>query len=327
MDEYPESSSKRTRTSNGYSESPNGYRSQSPNAAHAESTPFQLAERPASAVRREQEYDAYRDDTPDELTQTFYTPLGHGSESSERKASISRSPLLRAIKPTTLHYKPRMVLHGHKKGVSMVKFSPNGRFIASASADGTVRIWNAQTGKHEQTLEGHLAGVSTISWSPDSKLIASGSDDKSIRLWDIATLTIHLFLSLQGKQHPKPLHGHHNSIYSLAFSPTGSTLVSGSFDEAVFLWDVRTPRLMRSLPAHSDPVSGVDFSLDGTLIASCAGDGLIRIWDTPTGQCLKTLVHEDMAPVTGVRFSPNGRFVAAWTLDACVRLWRYAEGR
>ena len=104
-------------------------------------------------------------------------------------------------------------------------------------------------------------------------------------------------------------------------------LVSGSFDEALFLWDVRTSRLMRSLPAHSDPVGGVDFIRDGTLIVSCAGDGLIRVWDTATGQCLRTLVHEDNAAVIGVRFSPNGKFVLAWTLDSCIRLWNYVEGR
>lgn len=104
-------------------------------------------------------------------------------------------------------------------------------------------------------------------------------------------------------------------------------LVSGSYDEAVFLWDVRTSRVMRSLPAHSDPVSGVDFVRDGTLVASCSSDGLIRIWDATTGQCLKTLVHEDNAPVTSVRFSPNGKFVLATTLDSCMRLWNYVEGR
>ena len=104
-------------------------------------------------------------------------------------------------------------------------------------------------------------------------------------------------------------------------------LVSGSYDEAVFVWDVRGARVMRSLPAHSDPVGGVDFVRDGTLIVSCGGDGLIRVWDTATGQCLRTLVHEDNAPVAAVRFAPNGRFVLAWTLDSCVRLWNYAEGR
>ncbi|KAF2007904.1 WD40 repeat-like protein, partial [Amniculicola lignicola CBS 123094] len=220
-------------------------------------------------------------------------------------------------KPTTLNYAPVLILRGHKKGVSCVKFSPDGRWIASASSDCTIKLWSAQTGKLEHTLEGHLAGISTISWSPDSRLLASGSDDKSIRLWDVAT----------GQPHPTPFNGHHNYVYSIAFSPKGNMLVSGSYDEAVYLWDVRAARVMRSLPAHSDPVSGVDFVRDGTLITSCSHDGLIRVWDTATGQCLRTLVHEDNAPVTGVKFSPNGKYVLAWTLDSCIRLWNYIDGK
>ncbi|KAF2720966.1 WD40 repeat protein [Polychaeton citri CBS 116435] len=210
-----------------------------------------------------------------------------------------------------------MTLKGHRGGVAGVRFSPDGKWIASCSADATIKIWSSSTGALHATLEGHLAGVSCIAWSPDSKVLASGSDDKLIRLWDVPS----------AKPLPQPLQGHHNYVYSLAFSPKGNILVSGSYDEAVFLWDIRTARLMRSLPAHSDPVSGVDFVRDGTLAASCSSDGLIRIWDTGTGQCLKTLVHEDNAPVTSVRFSPNGKFVLATTLDSSVRLWDYVDGR
>lgn len=131
----------------------------------------------------------------------------------------------------------------------------------------------------------------------------------------------------QGKAHPVPFVGHHNYVYQIAFSPKGNMLASGSYDEAVFLWDVRSARVMKSLPAHSDPVGGIDVVWDGTLVASCATDGLVRIWDTATGQCLRTLVHEDNPPVTSVKFSPNGKFVLAWTLDDCVRLWDYVDGR
>jgi COMPASS component SWD3 len=220
-------------------------------------------------------------------------------------------------RPRTLDYALQYTLSGHARGVAAVKFSPDGKWLASCSADCTLKIWSAATGALQHTLEGHLAGISTLAWSPDSRVLASGSDDKLIRLWDVSA----------GKALPTPLAGHHHYVYSLAFSPKGNVLVSGSYDEAVFLWDVRTARVMRSLPAHSDPVSGVDFVRDGTLAASCSSDGLIRIWDTGTGQCLKTLVHEDNAPVTSVRFSPNGKYVLAATLDSCLRLWNYVEGR
>ncbi|KAF9889276.1 hypothetical protein FE257_007589 [Aspergillus nanangensis] len=228
-------------------------------------------------------------------------------------------------KPEKLNYHHKFLLKGHLRGVSAVRFSPDASMIASGGADGAVKIWDTLSGKLIQTFEGHLAGISTISWSPDGATIASGSDDKTIRLWNVQTgLTS---ISIQGKAHPIPFVGHHNYVYQIAFSPKGNMLVSGSYDEAVFLWDVRSASVMRSLPAHSDPVGGIDVVWDGTLIASCATDGLIRIWDTATGQCLRTLVHEDNPPVTAVKFSPNGKFVLAWTLDDCVRLWNYVEGR
>lgn len=309
-----EPSPKRRRSEDGYEESPPRRRQilrSPPNA----SPQYRLAERPA---RRSYSRADGADDSEDALDHRFYRDR-RSTESpspSELHARRSLTPPL-PEKPTQLRYRQKLVLKGHKKGISAVKFSPDGRWIASCSADATIKIWDSKTGKLEHTLEGHLAGISAISWSPDSKILASGSDDKSIRLWDVAT----------GQAHPVPLLGHHNYIYSLAFSPKGNMLVSGSYDEAVFLWDVRAAKVMRSLPAHSDPVGGVDFVRDGTLIVSCASDGLIRVWDTATGQCLRTLVHEDNAPVTSVYFSPNGKYVLAWTLDSCIRLWNYVEGK
>ncbi|OLN94267.1 WD repeat-containing protein 5 [Colletotrichum chlorophyti] len=239
--------------------------------------------------------------------------------------------------PVRPRFEEDRVLSGHEgKPVSQVRISPDGHWIASASADGTIKIWDAATGAHMDTLVGHMAGVSCVAWSPDSGTLASGSDDKAIRLWDRVTGRTKVTAKGVGAlakdgtvpfaRPMPPLRGHHNYVHCLAFSPKGNILASGSYDEAVFLWDVRAGRLMRSLPAHSDPVSGIDFCGDGTLVVSCSTDGLIRIWDTYTGQCLRTLVHEDNPAVTSVCFAPNGRFVLAFNLDNSIRLWDYVAG-
>ncbi len=168
-----------------------------------------------------------QDDSPDELDDTphaFYRDNGrlarspsiksssiHSSHSDhDRELTASPEPAQTAEPPQPQeepwrNYKLRATLEGHRRGVSAVKFSPDGRFIASCcayspphpkipllievqAADATIRIWDTATGKPLHLLEGHLAGISTIAWSPDCKVIASGSDDKSIRLWNACTV-------------------------------------------------------------------------------------------------------------------------------------------
>ncbi|KAH7410403.1 WD40-repeat-containing domain protein [Phaeosphaeria sp. MPI-PUGE-AT-0046c] len=317
MDDSRPTSPKRARdTDDEYDGAPPRKRSASRTPPQASPT-YRIAERPARRYSREESED---DQRYRERRYSGSSPRSRSrspSRSSSRPGSHTPNTSHLPSKPTQLNYTPTINLRGHKKPVSIVRFSPDGRYIASGSADCTIKLWSSSTGLLEHTLEGHLAGISALTWSPDSRILASGSDDKSIRLWDPST----------GLAHPTPLLGHHNYVYSLCFSPKGNMLVSGSYDEAVFLWDVRAARVMRSLPAHSDPVSSVDFVRDGTLIVSCSHDGLIRVWDTATGQCLRTIVHEDNAPVTCVRFSPNGKYILAWTLDNCMRLWNYIEGK
>ena len=82
-------------------------------------------------------------------------------------------------------------------------------------------------------------------------------------------------------------------MFCCNFNPQSSLIVSGSFDESVKVWDVKSGTCTKTLPAHSDPVSAVAFNRDGTLIASSSYDGLVRIWDTANGQCVKTLVGKN----------------------------------
>uniref|UniRef100_A0A8C7XRZ5 WD repeat domain 5 n=1 Tax=Oryzias sinensis TaxID=183150 RepID=A0A8C7XRZ5_9TELE len=125
----------------------------------------------------------------------------------------------------------------------------------------------------------------------------------------------------------KTLKGHSNYVFCCNFNPQSNLIVSGSFDESVRIWDVKTGKCLKTLPAHSDPVSAVHFNRDGSLIVSSSYDGLCRIWDTASGQCLKTLIDDDNPPVSFVKFSPNGKYILAATLDNTLKLWDYSKGK
>ncbi len=110
-------------------------------------------------------------------------------------------------------------------------FSPDGTRIASASADSTVRVWDAATGQPVgDPLTGHTGTVQSVAFSPDGTRLASGGADQTVRLWDPAT----------GQPVGDPLTGHTGAVSSVAFSPDGTRLASGSDDQTVRLWDAAT---------------------------------------------------------------------------------------
>ncbi|WBW75542.1 notchless-like ribosome biogenesis protein Rsa4 [Schizosaccharomyces osmophilus] len=116
-------------------------------------------------------------------------------------------------------------MHGHQKVVNYASFSPDGRHIATASFDSSVRLWDAKTGKFLATLRGHVAAVYQCAWSTDSRLLVSSSQDTTLKVWDVRT-----------KKLKCDLPGHIDQVFAVDWSPDGQRVASGGADKAVRIW-------------------------------------------------------------------------------------------
>ncbi|MDM9583671.1 hypothetical protein [Nostoc sp. GT001] len=200
-------------------------------------------------------------------------------------------------------------LGGHANSVNGVSFSPDGRMLASASNDKTVKLWDTSTRKEIRTLTGHKEAVNGVSFSPNGKMLASASADNTVKLWDIST-----------GQEIKTLTGHREAVNGVSFSPNGKMLASASSDNTVKMWDTSTRKEIKTLTGHREAVYRLSFSPDGRMLASASLDKTVKLWDTSTRKEIKTLTGHTNS-VWGVSFSPNGKMLASASADNTVKLW------
>ncbi len=209
----------------------------------------------------------------------------------------------------------RSILRGHAGAVRDVAWSPDGQRIATASYDGTARVWDAERSIELAVLRGHQDVVLGVAWSPDGQRVATGSHDRTIRIWDATNGT-----------ELAAFRGHEDYVVGVAWAPLGQRIASVSRDRTVRVWDAETAAELAILRGHEDRVRAVAWAPDGHRIATTAADRTVRVWDAETAAELAILRgHEDW--VEGMAWAPDGQRLASASLDRTARVWAAANGQ
>jgi WD40 repeat protein/serine/threonine protein kinase len=248
-------------------------------------------------------------------------------------------------------------IKGESKAVHGLTFTPDGKHVIGGDRDGTVTVWDVDTGKESRALKGHTGEVNSVAVSADGKRIVSGSADKTVVIWDADT----------GKA-IRTFKGHTGSVAGVALSADAQRIISGSQDGTVKVWDAVTGEVLRTLVGHTAEVVGVTVSEDGQRIVSGSHDKTVKVWGAVTaaeprafqalpelasgvavsadatrivsGSADKTVRVWDLAPrrqertlkghtgaVTSVAVSPDGKRVVSGSMDQTVKVWDAATGR
>lgn len=203
---------------------------------------------------------------------------------------------------------------GAEAALSAVAVSPNGKWLVAAGEQGTVVLFDINSGELLQHLPGHKNSVKALVFHPEGKWLASAGYDQNIILW---TLPSGAILN-QWKTSEK--------VRALAISPNGQFLASAGTKKNITLWDVQTRQVLQTFQGHQEMISGLAFSADGKILASASNDGTARLWQVETGQILHTLTgHTDH--VQRVTFSPDNKWLATSSKDTTIRLWDVKSGK
>lgn len=198
--------------------------------------------------------------------------------------------------------------------VTCVKFSYDGKILATANTNYSIKFLQVDSGQHIRTCKGHNNRISNLDFSPDNLFFLSSSQDRKIKIWDLTNGTC-----------KKTIDAHENTLRAAIFHPNGEFIASCSDDQLIKFWDVSSGKCLKVLEGHNGWVISISFSPDGKLIASGSNDKSIRIWEVETGKCIRVIQgHQDW--VVGVNFSPDGQIIASSSFDCDVRLWQVSNG-
>ena len=253
---------------------------------------------------------------------------------------------------------PRLVLPvGHTNHITSAIFSPDGKYVLTASFDKTARIWDASSGKEIHILKGHTSAINSSSFSSDGKYVVTASGDGIAIIWDVSSgkqlnvlkgHTRHISrgsFSADGKYiitssgdgtsriwevaSGKELHklkGNTSKINSASFSSNGKLVVTGSDDSTARIWDVSTGKEFHKLQGHTGMVYAPSFSSDMKYILTASLDSTARIWDVFSGKELHNLKgHKSW--ISSASFSPDGKYVVTASADSTTRIWDVYSGK
>ena len=203
-----------------------------------------------------------------------------------------------------------------RRAITSVTHSKDGRWMA-VGRYGSVEVYTLPDQKLVQTIDGMTGNVNDVGFSADGEILFAAAGEPGL-YGQLSLFSTKSWKSL------RVLEGHSDSLYAADISPDGKFVATGSYDQAIILWDLNTGEMLNTLTGHNGPVYDLEYHPTMPLLASASGDRTVKLWDVTTGKRLDTFNEPEKEQYTA-SFSPDGKQLAAAGVDRRIRLWNITQ--